>query len=515
MNDVTAFSPQDGLREMQEQFRAKYDVLRVIGRGGSGLVLEARHLRLRQHVAIKVLLPSALDSVPSVTRFEREARAAAKLTSQHVVRVLDVDVLDNGRSYLVMEFLEGRDLAEELKERGHIPMTEAVDMVLEACSGVADAHAHGIIHRDLKPSNLFLAKRDRGGRTLKVLDFGISLMAADLDDRVTITQVMLGSPSYMSPEQLRSARDVDARSDVWALGVILYKLLAGVAPFSGTTTTAVASAIAADPPTPISDYVDVPDGLWRVIERALQKRPADRYASVEELASALKPFATPRSRTSSFPSIVRLLRGEARDSGSMPTARFTRGRGSRPEIKEVPKIISVPPAPPSAPPTLSTPVVTEGAATPTATPRSPSEPTAAPVETAGEATIEKSWASGTQRLPAFRQRPWKAAASVAILAVAAGLVAWVAGRDGGDRSSGVAAAPASASVAAEPARPAQDASASAAAQQPPAPSAPLTTPEDLPRREKDAKDKAKKTTAPATPPRGTGQPQPRGNPLFL
>jgi serine/threonine protein kinase len=227
----------------------KYAIVKVIGEGGMGIVYEATHLRLRRRVALKMLLPHMMaTSSDTVVRFEREARAAAQLRDRHVTKVLDVDTTADGLPYLVMEYLEGHDLEAELAARGPLPIGEAVGYVLQACTAMTEAHGAGIVHRDLKPSNLFLCP-EREGWTVKVLDFGISKMADDGDARLTGTQASVGTPLYMSPEQVRSSRSVDLRTDIWALGVILYELLAGRTPFEGSTTAAAASIVAdATPP---------------------------------------------------------------------------------------------------------------------------------------------------------------------------------------------------------------------------------------------------------------------------
>ena len=270
----------------------KYVITRHLGEGGMGIVFEALHVRLRQPVALKFLKPAALAFPESVTRFEREARATGQLRGPHVAHVLDVDVDSQGLPYIVMELLTGRDLDAEMQLRpGPFPISEAVDYVVQACAGMAEAHALGIIHRDLKPSNLFLAENEEEGtRTLKVLDFGISKMML-VPSNVTSTCVSMGTPLYMSPEQVRSSKYVDQRTDVWSLGVMLYELLAGVPPFSGTATACIAAIIADDVPSLAALRPDVPAGLEAVVAKALQKDANLRYADVHAFAEALAPFA--------------------------------------------------------------------------------------------------------------------------------------------------------------------------------------------------------------------------------
>ncbi|MBK7586225.1 MAG: protein kinase [Myxococcales bacterium] len=277
-------TPLDG-----ELLAGKYEILRRVGEGGMGVVYEAMHRRLGERVAIKLLREQDRQSKEIVMRFEREARMAAKLRSVNVARIFDVDSLPDGTPFIVMEFLEGRDLDSELTERRSLPVTEAVGYLLQACSAVQEAHARGIVHRDLKPHNLFLCG-DGPNRTLKLLDFGISKLS-DGDSSVTATHSALGTPLYMSPEQIRSAKRADARSDIWSLGVILYELLTGTTPFHGENPTAVVAAITADPvPSPRVHRSDLPDALVAVIMRALEKAPERRFQTVEELARTLAPF---------------------------------------------------------------------------------------------------------------------------------------------------------------------------------------------------------------------------------
>jgi serine/threonine protein kinase len=214
----------------------KYRIEHVLGEGGMGVVVAATNEALRQRVAIKLLRSGALANAKALGRFEREARAAASLRSNHVARVLDVGKLEDGRPYMVMEYLEGQDLGDVIDRVGEMPVHEAVDYVLQACEAIAEAHAAGIIHRDLKPKNLFLSRTVDGRPLVKVLDFGISKMEDAAEDMsLTRTTEIIGSPSYMSPEQLRASKGVDVRTDIWALGVILFELLTKKLPFQALT----------------------------------------------------------------------------------------------------------------------------------------------------------------------------------------------------------------------------------------------------------------------------------------
>lgn len=272
----------------------KYRVDGVIGRGGMGVVLAARHLQLDQPVALKVMLPEYSRHPEAVARFLREARAAVRVRDEHVARVTDVGETDSGVPFMVMELLEGTDLESLSSSRGPLPVAETVELVLQACAGVAEAHALGIVHRDLKPSNLFLTRRRNGSPLVKVLDFGISKALDTRDGSLTSTSAMIGSPLYMSPEQVRTAKDVDARSDIWSLGAILYELLTGVAPFVADSASAVLARVVADEPAPLRQFrPELPVGLQDVVLSCLRKNRDERPRSVEALVQALLPFADP------------------------------------------------------------------------------------------------------------------------------------------------------------------------------------------------------------------------------
>jgi len=276
----------------------KYRIERVLGRGGMGVVVSAVHEALDERVALKFLLPEALANQEAVQRFLREARAAVKIRSEHVARVTDVGTLESGAPYMVMEYLDGVDLARYLESRGPLPVPEAVEYMLQACEALAEAHALGIVHRDLKPANLFRIERVDGTPSIKLLDFGISKVIAH---QVALTQTssMLGSPLYMAPEQMTSSKHVDARADVWALGIILFELVTGEPPFQGETLPEVCAQILTTEPRPIRALRgDVPPELESVVARCLHKEREQRYGSVAELAVALGPFAPQRALVS-------------------------------------------------------------------------------------------------------------------------------------------------------------------------------------------------------------------------
>jgi eukaryotic-like serine/threonine-protein kinase len=280
----------------------KFRIERVLGQGGMGVVVEATHLQLEQRVALKFLLPGALAYPETVARFAREARAAAKIKSEHVARVIDVGALDTGAPYIVMEYLEGQDLAQLLRARGSVTVAEATAFVLQACEALAEAHAAGIVHRDLKPANLFLARYPDGTPCVKILDFGISKISGGSSGRdfdMTRTTAILGSPYYMSPEQMRSTRAVDARADIWALGVILYELVSGRVPFDADTMPQLCGMVLQEAPAPLSGLSQTGFAAFEsVVLRCLEKDAGARYQSVAELAGALALFAPPEAQRS-------------------------------------------------------------------------------------------------------------------------------------------------------------------------------------------------------------------------
>ena len=256
----------------------KYRVERSLGSGGMGTVVAARHVQLDVLYALKLMTEAALEDPTLVARFLREARAAARLRGEHIARVIDVGMLESGAPFQVIEYLEGKDLATLLAAGGPLPVGRAVALILQACDGLDEAHRAGIVHRDIKPSNLFLTERPNGTACLKVLDFGIS--KSDTIGRSfgkrgsTGSAALVGSPSYMAPEQMRAASEVDARADVWALGATLYELLTGRLPFEGKTLLDLALQISEKKPTPIGPArPDVPPSLEAIVLRSMAKQP--------------------------------------------------------------------------------------------------------------------------------------------------------------------------------------------------------------------------------------------------
>ncbi len=285
---------QAGLPKPGDVLAGKYRIEKVVGEGGMGVVFAARHEALDQLVAIKVLLADAAKGDGVIERFVREAQSAARLQSEHVARVFDAGSLENNVPFLVMEYLEGCDLEELIKLNGALPITDACDYILQALAAMAQAHAVGIIHRDLKPANLFLAVRPDGSNVIKILDFGISKQTASSAREKALTgRAVLGSPAYMPPEQLRNAKGVDIRADIWSLGIVLYEMLAGNAPFDGEGVGEIFAAILEKDPPKIRDRrPEVPAALEQVVFRCLQRKAEDRWQTVGEFAAALEPFGS-------------------------------------------------------------------------------------------------------------------------------------------------------------------------------------------------------------------------------
>ena len=280
----------------------KYLVGRIIGAGAVGIVFEAKNVELDETVAIKCLRPEMLVDAAMVARFAREAKAAAAIKSEYVATVHDVGTTEDGAPYIVMEYLDGKDLGAAVLEGGVLPARTAVEYALQCCEALAVAHAKGIVHRDIKPENLLLTERAGGMRIVKVLDFGISktaLTGSIFQNELPIVKTvnLMGTPLYMSPEQVRVSDSVDVRSDIWSLGMVIYEILTGRTAFNGQSITEICAQIIESPPDPIELHRnDLPSGLVEVIAKCLQKDVARRYQNVAELALALMPFGPKRTR---------------------------------------------------------------------------------------------------------------------------------------------------------------------------------------------------------------------------
>ncbi len=290
----------------------RYRIDALCAAGGMGTVFRATHLLLARPVAVKVISKRVLKLPGVAARFLREARLATQLESPHIVKVFDVAVLPSGAPYLVMEWLEGRDLSQVLTRSGPLPIETAIDYVLQACEALAEVHARGIVHRDLKPSNLFVTRGRDGLPNVKLIDFGVSKVDLSGAARITQAGTALGSPSYMSPEQMAGAEDADERADVWGLGVVLFELLTQALPFgSGALGEILARAIVEPPPDPVAMRAGIPPGLSEAILRCLRPDPAERFQDVEALANALVEFGGPDS-AARLPRIVEAARAARR-----------------------------------------------------------------------------------------------------------------------------------------------------------------------------------------------------------
>ncbi len=274
-------------RPAGEVVAGKYRLLRLLGVGGMGEVHEAEHLRLGERVALKFLQASSGARPGAAARLVREAQLMARVRSPHVSSRVDVEELESGEPFVVMDLLEGCSLSQLLRERGALQVHEAVGLILQACEGLAAAHAVGVIHRDIKPSNLFLTP----GGVLKVIDFGLAKARSSEGLDLTRSDAVFGSPLYMSPEQIRASREVDARTDIWSLGVTLYELLTGRTPFSAGTASAIVASIVTDAPRGPSQHAPVPRELEQIVLSCLEKLPSQRPSSVESLAAQIAPFA--------------------------------------------------------------------------------------------------------------------------------------------------------------------------------------------------------------------------------
>jgi eukaryotic-like serine/threonine-protein kinase len=453
MSNTATSTPETG-----QILAGKYLVEQVLGIGGMGVVVAAKHIQLDQKVAIKYLLPAALLNPEVVERFAREARAAAKIRGEHVARVIDVGQFDDGAPYMIMEHLEGHDLAKHLELHGPLPFEDAVRYLLETCEALAEAHAAKIVHRDLKPSNMFLATQPDRSTIIKVLDFGISKTGDAPAAALTKTSALMGTCFYMSPEQLTNPKGVDHRSDIWSLGIILYELLSGRQPFLGESVPEIIGGILSNEPEPLKTLrADVPFGLEVVIGRCMQTKPADRYQSVAQLAAALGPFANARDRQS-IETTARVLGESLRPpqatlpSGNTDAGKATMLGSSSPNAQTGPTLPPItnatseeaPPASAAAPVVPQT--MTSGVAPATG-------PAVAAVTTHGMST------SAITEKPKRSPVPMIAAGAVLVLAIGGGLFAM----KGKGASTDTPPAPASTGLVAAPATQAAPADPPAAA----------------------------------------------------
>ncbi len=299
----------------------KYRVDRLLGQGGMGVVVEARHIQLDEKVALKFLVPEWATHPEASERFLREARAAIRIKNEHVARVTDVGNLpETGSPYMVMEYLEGDDLGKILETKGPFRVEDAVDFLIQGCEAIAEAHGLGIVHRDLKPANLFLTKHPDGSPLVKVLDFGISKTTGQGSpvDSLTRTTATMGSALYMSPEQMQQSRNVDHRTDVYALGVTLYELLAGKQPYYAETLPQLCAEILTGTPTPLRDLrPDVSPEFANVLERAYARDRNVRFQNISEMVFGLAPFAPVRTQ-GSIDRVARLAGKQPPRAGEPP-----------------------------------------------------------------------------------------------------------------------------------------------------------------------------------------------------
>lgn len=313
-----------------DKIAGKYLVERILGQGAMGMVVAAMHIDLQKRRAIKFMLPTALGDAAGVERFMREARACAELKSKHVATVYDVGRLDNGAPYIVMEYLEGSDLKDVLNQQRVLPVPLAVEYILQALEAIGEAHQANVVHRDLKPANMFLTTGVGGAACVKILDFGIAKLtpagAGPEQNEMTTTAMIMGSPLYMSPEQMKSSRYVDARSDLWAVGVILYRMVTGALPFNAATQVELFAVVLKDEAPPPSRFNPMlPPGLEAIIMKCLEKDPAKRFKSAAALALALRPYLNPNPSAQEIEASTQVWRSPA---PSIPDARLSDSGGT-------------------------------------------------------------------------------------------------------------------------------------------------------------------------------------------
>lgn len=285
IEDPSSFEPG-------QEVAGRYRIVRLLGHGAVGAVYEAEHIDLRRRVALKVLLQKFFENDRMLARFMQEARSAAAIRHPGIVEIFDLGT-DENITFIVMELLEGEELIARVKRDNPLPLPFVLQVGCDLADAVSAAHDQGVIHRDLKPHNVFLARQGRYRDVVKVLDFGLAKdVGGRVDSPLTRTTDVFGTPVYMSPEQLRNAKHVDHRADIYALGVIIYEALAGEPPFVASNLTDLVLKIALEDPPPLeARRRDVPPELARIIERALSKKRTKRQQSAHELLGELEECA--------------------------------------------------------------------------------------------------------------------------------------------------------------------------------------------------------------------------------
>ena len=309
---MTALPPESrrlGALQIGDVVDGRYQLVRDLGRGAAGVVFEARHLYTGRFVALKMVLPeSHPESAGELgARLQREGRALASIRHPGVVDILDGGITVEGAPYIVMDMLNGRTLEGLVASRGRLPVAEAVGMTLQLCDALTAVHAAGVVHRDVKPSNVVLVREPDGAERFKLVDFGVARMHDSSQDKLTSVGAVLGTPAYMSPEQLLAQEEVDATSDVYSVGVTLFEVLSGELPFAGGYPQVVAKVISSSPAPALASVAnDVPAALAKVVDRSIAKKRADRFTTAADLALALRvavPNASPRTSVL-FPPVV-------------------------------------------------------------------------------------------------------------------------------------------------------------------------------------------------------------------
>jgi len=334
----------------------KYRLVSILGQGGTAAVWVAENIALNTHVAVKILHPMLASDPRLVARFRQEARATASLSHKNIVHVFDFGLTNQGAPFIVMELLRGQTLAHRLKERGRLPLGEAIPLLLRAMKGVTVAHAKGIVHRDLKPENIFLALEENGTERPKVLDFGVSFVAGESGSvggqHFTRTGVLVGTPAYLPPEVIQAVRRADIRADVWAFGVLLYEMVTGQSPFAGTTIHALMHAIIHEPPRPLHDVApELDPSLEPILLRALAKNPEERFSSMRAFFDELNGWFSYQ-----YPVIALAATGSARVSQAEPIHEFLVDEEAPTYVggdHVIDEFLAAPVPPPPSPPTRS------------------------------------------------------------------------------------------------------------------------------------------------------------------